>query len=206
MGEISDFQVGQTVELQDGRMATVKFAGSTHFATGDWLGVELENASGKNDGAVQGQRYFDCQPSHGMFVRPSVAIVLDQPTPKQNGQGPGKVNGVASKGRPQSTAVSGLRRQSVIDPGAAKRQSINAGSPTPGARVVAASRLGVSRWDNSSKCNSGPANGPSLQSNHRQNNLRQLFRAMRPGILHPQQPRGILLQQIKQSDHPWHCL
>lgn len=184
MGEISDFQVGQTVELQDGRTATVKFAGSTHFATGDWLGVELENASGKNDGAVQGQRYFHCEPSHGMFVRPSVAIVLDQPTPKQVSHVQGKLNGVASKSRPQGVLLSGLRRQSVIDPGVAKRQSINAGSPTPGARVVAASRLGVSPRNQRSS-NPRPANNRSLLVNHRQNNLVQPSRIMRLGTLHP---------------------
>ncbi len=50
MGELSDFEPGQTVELSDGRTATVRFAGNTHFAAGDWIGVELDDASGKNDG------------------------------------------------------------------------------------------------------------------------------------------------------------
>lgn len=144
MGDISDFQVGQTVELQDGRIATVKFAGSTDFAPGDWLGVELETASGKNDGAVKGQRYFDCEPSFGMFVKPAAATVLDQPTPKQTNHEQGKANGVASKGRPQSMVVSGIKRHDMIGPGTLKRQSINAGSPTPGSRIGTASRLGVS--------------------------------------------------------------
>lgn len=142
MGDLSDFEVGQTVELQDGRIAKIRFTGEALFATGHWLGVELDDASGKNDGAVQGQRYFDCKPGHGMFVRPSVAIVLDQPTPRQNGPLNGRANGLPAKARPQSIAAAGLRRQSTVDTGMLKRQSINSGSPTPGGRGV--QRLGVS--------------------------------------------------------------
>lgn len=153
MGELTDFQVGQTVELQDGRKAMVKFVGNTLFATGDWLGVELESATGKNDGAVQGQRYFQCELNHGMFVRPTVVTVLDQPTPKQKGtsHAQGRLNGMAPSGRYQSMAMSPMRRPSVLDSGVAKRQSINAGSPTPGARATAASRFGVSYGEDASR-------------------------------------------------------
>lgn len=142
MSDLSDFQVGQTIELQDGRIAKVQFTGETHFAGGNWLGVELDDASGKNDGAVQGQRYFSCKPGHGMFIRPSVATVLEQPTPKQNGPLNGRADGPSAKARPTSLAVTGLRRQSTVEMGATKRQSINSGSPTPGGRAF--QRLGVS--------------------------------------------------------------
>jgi len=47
----------------------VRFVGSTHFADGEWLGVELDLALGKHDGAVRGQRYFTCRPKHGLFLR-----------------------------------------------------------------------------------------------------------------------------------------
>lgn len=144
MGDLSDFQIGQTVELHDGRTAKVQFVGNAHFASGDWLGVELEDASGKNDGAVQGQRYFNCEPGHGMFVRPASTVVLEQPTPKPNGRAYGRPNGAAPKSRPQSMAAAGSRRQTILDTGIAKRQSINAGSPTPGTRAVPNSKLGVS--------------------------------------------------------------
>ena len=142
MGDLSDFQVGQTIELQDGRIAKIHFTGETHFAGGNWLGVELDDASGKNDGAVQGQRYFSCKPGHGMFIRPSVATVLEQPAPKQTGPSMGRADGLPAKARPTSMAVTGLRRQSTVEMGASKRQSINSGSPTPGGRAV--QRLGVS--------------------------------------------------------------
>lgn len=134
MGDLSDFRVGQTVELQDGRIATVQFVGSAHFAAGDWIGVELEDTTGKNDGSVQGERYFDCEPGHGMFVRPAAAIVTAEPAPKPVRKPDGKANGTATRARPQSAVVSGLKRQSLMDPTAARRQSINASSPTPSFR------------------------------------------------------------------------
>lgn len=144
MAELSDFQLGQTVELQDGRIARVRFIGGTQFAAGEWLGVELDDTSGKNDGAVQGQRYFDCEPGHGMFVRPATTTILEQSTPKPNGGANGRAIGGEPKTRPQSTIMTGLRRQSVIDSATARRQSINTGSPTPAMRGVPANRLGVS--------------------------------------------------------------
>lgn len=138
---MSEFRVGQKVELQDGRIARLHFVGNALFAAGEWLGVELEDASGKNDGSVQGQRYFDCKPGHGIFVRPAaVATVPEQPIPKQN-----KTAGdnAAVKSRPQSLAAPGLKKQNILDSASARRQSINAGSPTPAKRVAPPSRLGV---------------------------------------------------------------
>ena len=140
MGVLSEFCIGQTVELQDGRIATVRFVGAAHFSSGDWVGVELEEASGKNDGSVQGQRYFDCTPGHGMFIRPSVAVITDQPTPKPMVKTAGGGNGFATKPRTQTTTLGGLKRQSILDGSARKRQSMNGGSPTPGPRHAAASR------------------------------------------------------------------
>ena len=130
MGDPSDFQLGQTVELQDGQTATVQYVGQTDFAAGSWIGVVLDHATGKNDGSVQGKRYFNCPPGHGMFVRPTATKILDQPTPKANGRIQSKVNGEGPTKR-QSVVSGRLRRESVMDATTAKRQSINADSPTP---------------------------------------------------------------------------
>ncbi|KAL8771633.1 MAG: hypothetical protein Q9194_004839 [Teloschistes cf. exilis] len=133
MGDLSDFQVGQTVELQDGQIAAVQFVGQTHFAPGDWVGIVLDTPTGKNDGSVQGQRYFDCQPGHGMFVRPTMPKILDEPTPKASRSIQPKANGHGAKTR-TSMAAGPARRQSVIDPARDKKQSISTGSPTPSSR------------------------------------------------------------------------
>jgi dynactin 1 len=72
---------GQTVELNDGRQAVVRFVGATGFAPGEWVGVELDEGSGKNDGSVKGERYFDCSPNHGMFLRAAgVSRIVSHPT------------------------------------------------------------------------------------------------------------------------------
>ncbi|XP_013388106.1 kinesin-like protein KIF13B isoform X3 [Lingula anatina] len=51
------------------KLGTVRFVGPTEFAQGPWVGVELDAAEGKNDGAVKGVRYFRCMKKHGIFVR-----------------------------------------------------------------------------------------------------------------------------------------
>lgn len=47
----------------------VKFIGTTEFAAGDWIGVELDSTEGKNNGTVNGVRYFDGREGHGLFVK-----------------------------------------------------------------------------------------------------------------------------------------
>ena len=36
---------------------------------GKWIGVALDESKGKNNGTVQGKRYFTCEENHGIFVR-----------------------------------------------------------------------------------------------------------------------------------------
>ncbi|KAF9488647.1 dynactin [Pleurotus eryngii] len=62
--------VGSIVEIPAGR-GVVRFVGSTKFSPGNWIGVELYEQKGKNDGTVNGEAYFPCKPGYGMFVRPS---------------------------------------------------------------------------------------------------------------------------------------
>jgi dynactin 1 len=52
-----------------GKKGVVNFIGETQFSTGEWIGLVLDNADGKNDGSVAGVHYFDCKPLHGVFVK-----------------------------------------------------------------------------------------------------------------------------------------
>ncbi|KAK8858530.1 hypothetical protein IAR55_002757 [Kwoniella newhampshirensis] len=73
--------IGAKVSVSAG-IGHVRWTGSNPgFAAGKWVGVELLEPAGKNDGSVKGERYFDCQPNHGVFVRPSQVKVLEAPNP-----------------------------------------------------------------------------------------------------------------------------
>ena len=78
------FEVGQSVRLIRkprertakpnpiaGRSGVVKFIGRTRFKSGLWIGVDMGEAVGKNDGSIQGERYFKCGVNCGIFVRQS---------------------------------------------------------------------------------------------------------------------------------------
>ncbi|KAI9251045.1 CAP Gly-rich domain-containing protein [Sporodiniella umbellata] len=71
IGTKEDIIVGSRVLVNNELTGTIKYIGSTSFQTGKWIGVELDEAEGKNSGVVQGKRYFECKTNHGVFTRPS---------------------------------------------------------------------------------------------------------------------------------------
>lgn len=76
----AEFKVGDRVEAQDNH-GTVRFYGTGDFAAGVWVGIELDEPLGKNDGSVKGKSYFTCKPSHGIFLRPGAVKKLEEPAP-----------------------------------------------------------------------------------------------------------------------------
>lgn len=66
-----EVRVGDRVIVSSSRgskAGTLRYVGVTDFATGIWAGVELDDPLGKNDGSVDGKRYFDCSPRFGLFA------------------------------------------------------------------------------------------------------------------------------------------
>ncbi|XP_074113498.1 kinesin-like protein KIF13A isoform X5 [Cotesia typhae] len=62
--------VGESVMVRPySYCGVIAYIGPTEFASGTWIGVELDAPTGKNDGAVNGQRYFTCRPKCGIFVK-----------------------------------------------------------------------------------------------------------------------------------------
>jgi dynactin 1 len=140
---MSEFSIGQVVQLADGRYATVRYTEEVDFAEGQWIGVEMHDGSGKNDGSVRGRRYFDCDPGTGMFLKPNALTIIEQPPPPA----PKPAVGPAKKVSRSSSVINtgGARRLSTVpDVGAPKRISMNSGSPTPATRSRPSSMLRVS--------------------------------------------------------------
>ena len=61
----------------------VKYVGKiVGFSRGYWVGVQLDEPTGSNDGTAKGRKYFECtQPGRnfGTFLRPTEIKVGDYP-------------------------------------------------------------------------------------------------------------------------------
>lgn len=69
-----EVQEGFIVQAPGGQgQGIVRYVGTTKFKEGIWVGLELEVPKGKNNGEVQGHRYFSCA---GMCILPSTVFRL----------------------------------------------------------------------------------------------------------------------------------
>lgn len=81
----SDMVVGARCEVKSGdgtidRRGTIRFVGEASMGKGGmWVGVEMDEPTGKGDGSVEGVRYFSCAPKHAVFVRAEKVTVGDFP-------------------------------------------------------------------------------------------------------------------------------
>nr|KAG5686097.1 hypothetical protein BaRGS_021349 [Batillaria attramentaria] len=88
-------KIGDRVLVSGSKPGVLKYVGETDFAKGVWAGVELDEALGKNDGAVAGKRYFDCKALHGLFApvhkvtRLAGAMSMSTPSPQTRSLGSG---------------------------------------------------------------------------------------------------------------------
>jgi dynactin 1 len=73
-----DLAIGSRVIVNNDLAGTIRFLGNTSFQTGKWVGIELDEALGKNSGVVQGKRYFDCKNNHGVFIRPANVKLINE--------------------------------------------------------------------------------------------------------------------------------
>uniref|UniRef100_M4BWR5 CAP-Gly domain-containing protein n=1 Tax=Hyaloperonospora arabidopsidis (strain Emoy2) TaxID=559515 RepID=M4BWR5_HYAAE len=76
-GQQVQLSTGSTLDISDRVCISdrelfgfVRFLGEIVGARGVWVGIELDEPYGKNDGSVRGRFYFRCKPKHGVFARP----------------------------------------------------------------------------------------------------------------------------------------
>ncbi|XP_026844192.1 restin homolog isoform X13 [Drosophila persimilis] len=104
--------VGDRVIVSSGfgsRPGVLRYLGETSFAPGNWCGVELDEASGKNDGAVDGIRYFECKPKYGVFV-PIAKVSLSPSSKKSRLSRAGSRESLTSIGTMNSIATTNTSR------------------------------------------------------------------------------------------------
>uniref|UniRef100_A0A914ZMJ9 CAP-Gly domain-containing protein n=6 Tax=Parascaris univalens TaxID=6257 RepID=A0A914ZMJ9_PARUN len=64
---------------QPEKRGVVSYIGETKFRQGYWIGVTYDEPVGKNDGSIEGIRYFTCMEKYGGFVRPQDVRIGDFP-------------------------------------------------------------------------------------------------------------------------------
>ncbi|KAK6470655.1 CAP-Gly domain-containing linker protein 3-like isoform X2 [Huso huso] len=114
-------KLGDRVMLDDLKNGTLRFCGTTEFASGQWVGVELDEPEGKNDGSVGGVRYFICPPKLGIFAPVSKIskVVTDQTpssvtsTPKTPRMVFSRVTGKTKKEKKEKDKEKALRKKSL---------------------------------------------------------------------------------------------
>nr|CAG4646578.1 EOG090X0DT2 [Macrothrix elegans] len=68
-----------SVPGQPKRRGVIKYIGKTKFKPGWWIGIQYDEPMGKNDGSVEGHRYFTCPAKYGAFVKPAHVVMGDFP-------------------------------------------------------------------------------------------------------------------------------
>lgn len=77
------FKAGQrcevTLKSKGKQRGEVKYVGNVSFQPNIWIGIQLDLPYGKNDGSVEGQKYFECPKNFGVFAKPDTVEVGDFP-------------------------------------------------------------------------------------------------------------------------------
>ena len=65
---MKDLELGDRVIIGGARSGTLKYLGPIHVSEGIWCGIKLDEPVGKNNGKLEGVRYFKCQHRFGLFA------------------------------------------------------------------------------------------------------------------------------------------
>ncbi|CAF3949096.1 unnamed protein product [Adineta steineri] len=116
----NSFVIGDRVTA-NGKSGAVAFIGPTKFADGEWIGIILDEAQGKNDGSYEGTRYFETEANRGLFCRAAKVQRLVQNGANSGGGGGETSGSVKSQTTPLnessklSTSTSNLNKGGDAD-------------------------------------------------------------------------------------------
>lgn len=132
-------RVGDVVDV-GGNRGLVRYVGEVQFKHGTWVGVQLDEPVGKNNGTVSGVVYFRCKMNHGIFAPPEKVEVVQRAS--QVG-----LDGIVSrtssvKRAPGTSPLAASSTSATASPSAARRageESKGAASPGVGKRSAVVS-------------------------------------------------------------------
>lgn len=67
------------VQISGDRRGTVRYVGPLGTKPGVFVGIELDEPLGRNNGSFEGKKLFECEENHGVFIRPKEVEVGDFP-------------------------------------------------------------------------------------------------------------------------------
>ena len=98
------------------RRGVLRYIGEPEFASGLWVGIELDQPVGKNNGWLNGIRYFTCEANHGIFIRAERVDLDSRPPPKmRTGSRANSRPGSRPSSRPQSREQSPFMQRKRMD-------------------------------------------------------------------------------------------
>ncbi|CAD8105286.1 unnamed protein product [Paramecium sonneborni] len=78
--EALQIAINSRCQINQGQRGTVRYVGQVpEIGLGYFVGIELDEPTGTNNGNIQGFQYFQCPQKFGIFVRPNEIIVGDYP-------------------------------------------------------------------------------------------------------------------------------
>uniref|UniRef100_U5EZ92 Dynactin subunit 1 n=1 Tax=Corethrella appendiculata TaxID=1370023 RepID=U5EZ92_9DIPT len=162
-------KVGQRIEISSKDVrGTIAYIGMTSFAVGKWVGVILDEPKGKNNGTIKGTTYFMCEENHGMFVRTTQLIYIDEAgNPIEDIASPPEEK---PRSRLSSSRLSLNRSNSSLSsktqlPSPADRPTSSASSQATPSQIPTAVKPSVDRYDALQKSAMSPPE--SLQTSKR---------------------------------------
>lgn len=114
--------VGSRCEVQPGRRrGAVRYLGEVAGMEGIWVGIELDDPMGKNDGAMGQYRYFTADKDHGLFSMPKNVVCGDFPV-EAGGDRPRLLSGAEGS---RLEALSNMPAPGIIGAGKLATESAN---------------------------------------------------------------------------------